>query len=441
MASSWRGGQVSGGRSSPFASLRNQQFRWLYISNTAFFFAMMGQFVVRSYLAYDMTGSALALGLVNFAVAIPMLVISPFGGVIADRLERRNLIIAGQLVLVSNEGVVLALLVTGALEFWHLLVVTFIIGSVFPFIMPARQAIVVNIVGKHGLTNAIALQMGGMNASRVIAPAMAGFLIWLLNINWTYFVAIALYGVALGSMLRVNRMHAAPDVHRKSMLSDIAYGVRYVRDDPPVRSLLLLGIVPTLLAMPFQSLLAVFAEDVWDVGSLGLGLLNAAAGLGGVAGSFYVAVFGETPRKRRLMMFSLVAFGTTLFAFASSPYFLLGLLFVLIADVFVSIFQTINNTMIQLLIPDEVRGRVMSLMMMTFGLTPLGTVPIAAIAQRFGAPVAVGSACVTMTAIGLLFFALSRSLREIDETSRVALERDVEEEAAAMTPIAAAGAS
>jgi MFS family permease len=437
---SWSSPGNGASRTSPFASLANTQFRWLYISNTAFFFAMMGQFVVRSYLAYDMTGSAFALGLVNFAVAVPMLLISPFGGVIADRVERRNLIIAGQLVLVANEGIVLALLVTGALAFWHLLVVTFIIGCVFPFIMPARQAIVVNIVGRHGLTNAIALQMGGMNASRVVAPAMAGFLIWLLNINWTYFVAIALYAVALGSMLRVNRMHATRDANRKSMLSDIAYGVRYVRNDPPVRSLLLLGIVPTLLAMPFQSLLAVFAEDVWDVGSLGLGLLNAAAGLGGVAGSFYVATFGETPRKRRLMMVSLVAFGATLFAFASSPFFLLGMLFVLIADVFVSIFQTINNTLIQILIPDEVRGRVMSLMMMTFGLTPLGTVPIAALAQAFGAPFAVGAACVTMTAIGVLFFFVSRSLREIDETSRIALEQD-EQETAAMAGIAAAGAS
>jgi MFS family permease len=428
-----------GQRKSPFASLANTQFRWLYISNTAFFFAMMGQFVVRSYLAYDMTDSALALGMVNFAVAVPMLIISPFGGVIADRVERRNLIIIGQLVLVANEVIVLTLLVTGLLAFWHLMVVTFFIGCVFPFIMPARQAIVVNIIGRQGLTNAMALQMGGMNAARVVAPATSGFLIYLVDLKWTYFVAIVLYGIALGSMLQVKRMHATFDPNRKSMIHDILYGVRYVKNDPPVRALLLLGIVPTLLAMPFQSLLAVFAKDVWGMGEgLGLGLLNAGAGLGGVMGSFYVAMYGDTPRKRRLMMGSLIAFGVTLFAFASSPWFLLGLAFVLIADIFVNIFQTVNSTLIQMLIPDEVRGRVMSLMMMTFGLTPLGTVPIAAVAEAYGAPVAVGGACVVMIGLVVLFFALSRSLRDIDTIAHAAEAGEDGEPAAATTAIAAA---
>ncbi|MCA9823733.1 MAG: MFS transporter, partial [Dehalococcoidia bacterium] len=163
---------------SPFASLKNSQFRWLYISNLAFFFAMMGQFVTRSWLAFEITDSAFALGMVNFAVAVPMLLVAPFGGVIADRVERRNLIVAGQVILLANEAAVLVLLIAGVLAFWHLLAVSFVMGCVFPFIMPARQAIVVNIVGKQGLVNAMALQMGAMNAARVVAPALAGFLIW-----------------------------------------------------------------------------------------------------------------------------------------------------------------------------------------------------------------------------------------------------------------------
>ena len=424
---------------SPFASLKNSQFRWLYISNLAFFFAMMGQFVTRSWLAFEITDSAFALGMVNFAVAVPMLLVAPFGGVIADRVERRNLIVAGQVILLANEAAVLVLLIAGVLAFWHLLAVSFVMGCVFPFIMPARQAIVVNIVGKQGLVNAMALQMGAMNAARVVAPALAGFLIWAVGINWTYVVAIAFYLVALSTMSRVDRFWPEKVALPKSMFADIADGVRYVKGEAAVRTLLLFGLVPILLAMPFQSLLAVFAEDVWDVGSLGLGILNAAAGLGGLIGSGYVAIFGDTDRKLRLMMLSVLLFGSSLFLFAVSPLFVIGILFVLLADVFVGIFQTLNNTIIQVIFPDHVRGRVMSLLMMSFGLTPLGTVPIAALAEVMGAPFAVACASATLIVAAILFYLLSPSLRGIDATSREALEAEDGERLARPFPIAAAG--
>lgn len=404
-----------------FAVMRNRQFRWLYISNTAFFFAMNGQMIVRSYLAFDITNrNAFALGLINLAVAIPMLIVSPFGGVVADRVEKRRLILIGQAVLVLNELAVLVLLLAGALEFWHLFVVVFVMGCTFPFVMPARQAIVVSIVGRRGLGNAMALQMGAMNAARVVAPALAGFLIWIVDVKVTYAAAVAVYGIALAAMSRIDRS-PPPDRERPtSVYHDILEGFRYVAGDPPVRVLMLIGILPMVLAMPFQALLVVFAVDVWDVGSRGLGVLQGAAGLGGMAGAFFLAWRAEPERKLRLMMASLLGFGSSLFLFALSPWFALGLLMVLIADVFASIFQTVNNTIIQMVIPDAVRGRVMSLMMMTFGLTPLGTVPISALAQKWGAPFAVGAAALVMLALSLLIYALSRSFRDVDRISREA---------------------
>lgn len=409
-----------------FASLRHQQFRWIYASNTAFFFAMNGQFVVRSYLAFKLTDSAFALGIVNLAVAIPMLFISPFGGVVADRVEKKRLIMAGQALLLLNEIVVLVLLISGTLEFWHLLVVVFAMGCLFPFIMPARQAIVANIVGKHGLQNAMALQMGGMNAARVVGPVTAGLVIAVAGLRWMYVVAVLLYLCALLAMSRVDRAYPSKDGPKKSVMGDLWEGVRYVRDDPPVRTLLLLSLVPIMLAMPFQALLVVFAEDVWDVGSSGLGVLQAAAGVGGIMGSVFVAWRGDSPRKLRMMMVSLFAFCGTLFLFAISPWFLLALPFVLIADIFASTFNTVNNTIIQVLIPDAVRGRVMSLMMMTFGLTPLGTVPVAAAAQAWGAPAAVAGASALTIVIGVVIYMASASLRDIDRTSAAALALDIE---------------
>jgi len=412
-----------GGRTA-FSSLRNQQFRWLYVSNIAFFFAMNGQLIVRSYIAFKLTGSAFSLGLINLAVAVPMLLISPIGGVIADRVERRQLIVGGQVILIVNELAVLLLLVTGTLAFWHLMAVAFLMGGVFPFIMPARAAIVANIVGRQGMSNAIALSTGGMNAARVVAPALAGFLIYLLGVRSTYAVAIGMYSIALLAMLRVHTSQPLARVVKTTMHADIIHGVKYVRDDPAVRALLLIGMLPILLAMPFQALLVVFAEDVWDVGSRGLGGLQAAAGLGGLAGASYIAWSGESKRKLRLMMMSLLCFGFGLLAFALSPVFLIGLLFVFVADIFASIFQTTNNTVIQVLIPDAVRGRVMSLLLMTFGLTPLGTVPISLLADAFGAPVAVGAASIAMVIVAGLFYVLSASFRNIDATVRAAMEAE-----------------
>jgi MFS family permease len=404
------------------AALRNTQFRWLYISNIAFFFAMNGQMIVRSYLAFEITNhNAFALGLINLAVAVPMLLVSPLGGVVADRVEKRRLIMSGQVVLILNELTVLVLLVTGMLEFWHLMAVVFVMGCTFPFIMPARQAIVVTIVGRRGLANAMALQMGGMNAARVVAPALAGFLIWLVGVKATYVVAVALYGMAFSAMSRVGQSPPPTRERKTSVYADILEGFRYVAGDPPVRVLLVLSILPMLLAMPFQSLLVVFAVDVWDVGSRGLGILQAAAGLGGLSGAFFLALRAEPAHKLRMMMTSLLGFGTSLFLFAVSPWFAAGLVMVLVADVFASVFQTLNNTVIQTIIPDAVRGRVMSLMMMTFGLTPLGTVPVAAIAAAWGVQFAVAFAAAMMMSLAILTYFLSASFRDIDRTSRESL--------------------
>jgi MFS family permease len=307
----------------------------------------------------------------------------------------------------------------------------------FPFIMPARQAIVANVVGKEGLANAMALQMGGMNCARVAGPVTAGFILAEAGTKTAYAFAIVLYALALVAMAQIRRAPAPDRTEQKSVLHDLAAGVKYVNSNKPVRALLLLSIVPILLAMPFQALLVVFSDDVWHVGDFGFGLLQAFAGIGGIMGSVFVAMQGETPRKLRMMMATLLAFGGTLFLFALSPWFLLALPLVLVSDVFASTFNTVNNTAIQLLIPDEVRGRVMSLMMMTFGLTPLGTLPVSAAAQAWGAPAAVAGAAAIMIVATLVLYWLSPALRGIDAASHEATRRTVESGTTRVEPVAA----
>ncbi|MCZ6781969.1 MAG: MFS transporter [Proteobacteria bacterium] len=406
------------------ASLEHRQYRWLFASNMAFFLAMQGQMLVRSMITFELTSSPLDLGFVNFAVAIPMMIMSPFGGVVADRFERRRLIMLGQGALILSELLVVALLVTGQLQFWHLVATAIIMGCVFPFTMPARMAIVVNIIGKRGLQNAMALSMGGMNATRILGPTLSGFLVPILGLSGAFSIGIVLYVIALLCLLGVHRCPPLQGARDLSVGRDLAEGFRYIGANRLVLVLLAFGILPMFLAMPFQTLLVVFTEDVWAVGSRGLGLLYAVSGLGGLLGSIYVAQRAETSGRLGVMLGALVGFASFLLAFAMSPWFLLALPLVLAANVFSSVFGTLNNTAIQILIPDRVRGRVSSFLMMSFGITPLGTLPMAAVAESFGAPVAVAGASVLVIAVGLLFYASSPSLRSVDARTREALENE-----------------
>jgi MFS family permease len=400
------------------SALENRQYRWLFASNLAFFLAMGAQQVVRSWLVFKLTDSKLALGMVMFAVAVPMFLIGPFGGVIADRRERRSLIIGGQTAVLLSELTIVTLLWTGSLQFWHLLATTTVMGCVFPFIMPARQAIVANIVGKNGLTNAIALNMAGMNATRVIGPALGGFLIGIVDVEGAYIFGIVLYASALLCMTGVTRSHPGETARDLSVARNLLEGVRYMGEHRLVLILLLFGLIPMFLAMPFQTLLVVFADEIWGVGSWGLGVLSGTAGVGGILGSMYVAWRSDSHRRARRMLGSMFGFGGFLLLFAICPWFLPALPLILLANVFASVYGTLNSTAIQLLIPDRVRGRVSSFLMMSFSVPLLGALPMGAIAEVWGAPAAVMLASTLATAIAMVFYVASPRLRDMDAAVR-----------------------
>jgi MFS family permease len=414
-------GVADAGRAPPPSPLTMPQFRWLFSSNLLFFLAMEAQRLVRIWIAYDLTDQKIALGLMLAAVATPMMLIAPFGGAIADRVERRNLIVVGQTLLVANELLVLALLVTDRLAFWHLLVTSAVMGCVFPLIMPARAAIVVNIVGRRGVGQAVALNMSGMNTMRVAGPGVAGTLLYALGMKGAAAVGVAIYVLALLCLLRVRRVGTPAAARDLSIGRNILEGVRYMRENRLVLVLLFFGLIPMFLAMPFGTLLVVFARDIWQVGEWGFGWLQAVGGLGGVAGAMLIA--WRTPSRRRLatMMWSAVGFGAVLVGFAFSPWFWLALPLVFLANVLGSIYAVLNNAAIQQLIPDAVRGRVSSFLMMSFSLPLLGTLPMSAVAEFYDAPIAVGLAAVLSVVVALLFYVGSARLRRMDAEIREAI--------------------
>ncbi len=398
-----------------FGALENRAFARYFWGTFAFFFAMQMQMLLRGYLIYDLTGDALALGLISVTFAAPMLVLAPVAGVVADRFDRRTIIVLSQSIGLVLTGLTTVLIITDTITYWHLLVISFFSASTMVFNMPARQAMVPALVGPEKLMNAIALTSGSMNVCRIVAPAMAGMLVAPIGVGGGYVVTMAFNVLAVLLFIRVPSPGRAEPTKR-SFFGDMIDGVAFMKDNRLVLLLLVIGTVPMLLAMPHQNLLPVFSADVWDVGAVGLGLLQTLAGVGGLAGAIVAANLSGTRKPGRLLMGSMVLFGVFITLFALSPGFGPALLVILLAEVFAMVGMTLNNTLIQTIIPDAVRGRVMSLMMMTFGITPLGTLPAGWVAREYGVRVAVAGGGLLLVLFSIAIFMMSRTYRQLDRT-------------------------
>ena len=390
-----------GGWLKTFQSLRVGNYRWLWVSMIASFTAMHMQMIARGWLVAEMTNSPLALGLVGSAFAIPLLVFSLFGGVIADRVQKRNLLIITQACIFIVSLAIAILVHTGIIAVWHLVTASLLMGAIFSFNMPAQQAIIPELVGEQSLMNAIALNSAAMNLTRIAAPALAGLLVGIIGVAGVYWLIMACYIVSISGLLKV-RVTATMAVRPAApMREDLVAGLSYVRHNPTMVTLLALAIIPILFAMPYQMLMPIFARQVLDVGASGYGVLMSMAGVGALAGSLGIASLGNFRRKGLLLLGFGLVFGTALVVFSLSRSFSLSLIILLVVGVGSTGYMALNNTLIQLNTPHEMRGRVMSLFMMTVGLMPLGTLPAGAVAEVVGvAPVVgVGGAIVLLCMI------------------------------------------
>ncbi len=395
------------------AAMQIPQFRWLFAGNLAFFFVVQGQMVTRIFLAWDLTHRESSLALISLMVAVPMLLASVVSGAVVDRFDRRLLIGVGQIVLLLNEVFILVLLLLDALEFWHLLCVSFVAGCTFPFIMPARMAITFDIVGARYFSNAMALANGVINLSRVGGPAVMGIVLDVFDARAAYTLGVALYVVALLCMFAIHPRQPGQSSD-KPLFADVAEGFSYVFNHKAIFICISFGLLPMVLAMPVQNLFVVFSDEVWQVGERGFGMMIAASGVGGVIGSIWVAGRGDRPNKLKVMVASVLIFCIMLILFSLSPIFSLALIALVIANVFVSAAQIINNTVTLLLADANMKGRVSGLMGMSFGVTPLGVIPLAFAAEQVGVALAVAIACVILMILVTGFYFFSATLRNMD---------------------------
>jgi len=375
-------GGTSRGWLATFDSLQVVGYRWFWFSLLSSMAALNMQFLVRGWLVYELTGSPRALGLVAAAMGIALMLFAPLGGVVADRVDKRNLIVAAQSAGGLLALVIAILISTGAIMLWHLVVASVLSGIIWAFSLPARQAIIPELVEKHRIMNAVAISSGAMHLSRVVFPALGGLLMSTLGTAGAYYVVVVCYMAAVALLLRVPAVGGGAVEASASMGFHLAEGLNYIRRSPVLVALLLMAVVPIMFGMPYQMLMPVFAEDVLDVGARGLGFLMAAVGLGALAGSLVVASLGDFRHKGLLLLGSALLFGVTLILFTQSANFYLSLLILLCVGVVNTAYLSINNTLLQTNAEDQVRGRVMSIYVMTFGLNGVGVLLVGELAEH-----------------------------------------------------------
>ena len=394
-----------------FESFKNPQFRLYWFAMMGQMGAMNMQMMARTWYAYDLSGSATMLGVVALALALPMLLFSLYGGIIADRAQKRYVLLIGQ---AASGALALGIAVSisiGAITIGHLIVAGVLQGTIMGLMMPSRQAIIPEIVGRNGLMNAVSLNAAGMNINRLLAPGVAGFLIAGIGIEGVYYAMAGLYLVAVGFIIALRPTHNL-SVHSKSAWEDMKEGVRYVRGNTTVLGLLLVTLLMVLLSVPFQFLLPIFTEDILDVGPEGLGVLFSVSGMGALVGSLVIASLGNRNRGRLFLLSGLVL-SVTLIAFSISIWYPLSLLIIIPIGLGNAGRMTLSNTLVQSYTDDAHRGRVMSIYMMEFGLMSISTFGVSIISESIGIQWAIGGTAGILLVITLYYLAFVPGMRRL----------------------------
>ena len=369
-----------------FHALGNRQFRILFIGNIFSFLGMQMQVLARGYLAYDLTGRNSALGAVMLAFGFPQLILSLWGGVVADRLPKRAVLITMQSVVALNSAWLAIMIELDMVTFWMLIVAGVVQGAAFSFIGPARQAFISDLVGKDKIGNAVVLQQLSMNSTRVIGPSIAGAFIAIsfIGIGGVYFMTTLGFIVASLMMFRLPAGNPKPRETARTPLADLADGLRYVRTQKRVMLLILSSFAIVMIGFPYQSFLPALARDEYHIGAGGLGTLQSAGAIGAVFMTVLVAMYSDHPRAWLFQGVSGLLFGFAVIGLGLAPNFAFGLIAMVAVGGLASAFQSLNNSLTMMNTDAEYHGRVQSLSMMSWSLFGLASYPLGLLADRIG---------------------------------------------------------
>ena len=411
--------------SSTLRALGHRNYRLFFFGQLISLVGTWMQSVAQAWLVYRLTGSAVMLGLVGFAGQIPVFLLAPVGGTFADRYDRRRILVVTQIASMSLAFVLAALTLTGRVHEWHVFGLAMVLGIVNAFDMPTRQSFVADIVDRKDLSNAIALNSAMVNGARIVGPAVAGVLVAVVGEGWCFLVnGVSYVAVIIG--LRLIKIDIGARVASAgSAVSRAVEGFRYVARTGPIRALLLLIGLVSLTGMPYAVLMPIFADRILHGGARGLGLLMGAAGVGAFFGALRLAAKRELRGLGRWVVLSGAGFGASLILFSVSRSFWLSTVLLIPVGFSMMVGLASSNTLIQAMVPDELRGRVMAVYAMMFmGMAPFGSLFAGAIAHRVGAPVTValgGAACIAGAVVfGAKWPALRSQARQLIATGRTA---------------------
>ena len=392
-------------------SLRERPFAWYFTGSFSFFMAMAMMLLVINFLAFDLTDAAWSLAVVGGTGGLVLLLAAPVGGVYADRLNKRTLLVTTEALAAAFSFLVTLLIITDLVTFWHLATVMPVLAGLFSFIMPTRQAMVPSLVPQHKLGNAISLEMGGSTLTQIIAPAMAGVLIAPIGAGGVFGITSVLFGLAAITDTRLPRHGLVGNQTSGALRKDIVGGFRYIRHHRIILLLLVSSLTGPLFGFPVEAMMPVFAEDVFDKGSVGLGLLAAMLGVGGLVGALISARMDRQPRKGLLLMIGSGAMCVFMFGYSLAPSFLLALALLAGMSTGQMLYSATTATVTLSLLDEGVRGRVMSIQTMSFGVMPLGLVPVALATDAIGPRLALAISASILGVALVLFFALASEVR------------------------------
>jgi len=376
--------------SATLRALRHRNFQLFFSGQLISLVGTWMQNVAQAWLVYRLTGSSLLLGAAGFASQFPVFLTAPIGGIVADRLNRQRIVIATQVASMILAFVLALLTLSHMVKVWHIFVLAALLGVVNAFDIPGRQSFLVDMVGKEDLMNAIALNSSMFNGARVIGPAIAGILVAKIGEGWCFFANGVSYIAVIIGLFMIRVQFPARLAAQASPMAHMAEGFRFVRNTGPIRALLLLLGLVSLVAMPYTVLMPVFADRILHGGAQALGILMGATGVGALLGALTLAAKTGIRGLGRWVAFACAGFGLSLILFAFSQNLWLSTVLLLPVGFCMMLQMSSSNTLIQAMVPDHLRGRVMAVYTMMFmGMAPFGSFFAGALADRLGAPITV----------------------------------------------------
>jgi MFS family permease len=397
-----------------FNALRYRNYRLYWLGQLSSVLAQNMEIVAQGWLILQLTDSPFMLGLTGLAHALPTIALTLVGGVIADRADRRRIMILTQGTTACIFFGLATLIITGMVQVWHVMLFAFLSGCLRAFDRPSRYALLPHMVPTEEIASAVAMGSSIWQLSRLVGPGVAGTLIYLSGVGMTFYVCClgSLTAMVLWIMIRMEQL--TPAIINRGLLHHMADGLSFIKRNDIFYTLIGMTFFNSIFGMSYVILMPVFARDILQVGSRGYGFLQTTAGAGSLLGVLIAASLARSTRKGWQAIVGAAIFGTLLMGFAFSQWYLLSLGLVFFIGLANQIYMTIITTVLQLKLPDHLRGRVMSIYGLTWDLTPAGGIISGAVAEYAGAPVAVAIGGLMVTAMALMVAVYLPRVRQLE---------------------------